>query len=440
MEYYLGIDIGASGGRHMLGCYIDGKLKLEEIYRFHNAIQTVDGQDCWDTEHLFREVVEGIRRCVCLGKIPKTLAIDTWGCDFVLLDKNKNRIGSCVSYRDNRVEGMMEKAFAVIKQAEIYQRTGIQFQKFNTLYQLLAIREKAPEQLAKAEYFLMIPDYLNFLLTGKIVNEYTNASTTQLVDAKTQTWDREMMDRLGFPKSIFKDFTPVGEEIGCLKPELQKQLGANIMVVQAASHDTASAYLGAKRQDEIILSSGTWSLLGCILPKPLLTEAAKQYNFTNEGHVGGRYRFLKNIMGLWIVQEIRRCLENPYSFSELAEMARKIPLEPMRIDVNDKRYLHPQNMVAEIEAECLQKYRRKPESIGEMVNIVYHSLAYSYANAVKELEDITGRKYNCMNIVGGGCKNEYLNELTRKYTGKEIIIGPAEATVTGNIKSQEKRR
>lgn len=438
MDYHLGIDIGASSGRHMLGRYVDGKLELEEIYRFKNAIRTINGQDCWDIETLFAEILKGIRACVDKNKIPKTLAIDTWGCDFVLLDKNKERIGACVSYRDNRVDGIMEKAFRIKSKNWIYERTGIQFQKFNTLYQLLALKEKAPEQLAQAEYFLMIPDYLNFLLTGAITNEYTNASTTQMVNAGTQTWDEELIEAFGLPRHIFQIFTKAGESIGSLRPEIIAQTGVDIKVIACAGHDTASAYIGAKEQKQIILSSGTWSLLGIVAERPILNEAAQRYNFTNEGYIDGKFRFLKNIMGLWMIQEVQRCLETSYSFAELVDLAKSFGQEPPIVDVNDPRFLHPQNMIAEIQDHCRQTGQRVPEEVGDIANTVYHSLANSYRQAVNELEEVCGCHFDIINIVGGGCKNQYLNELTGQYTGKKIVIGPDEATVTGNIQMQQK--
>ena len=442
VTYYLGIDIGASSGRHILGHMENGELMLEEIYRFPNQIQNQNGKDCWDMEALFSHVLEGIRRCTERQILPYSLSIDTWGCDFVLLDTKGKQLGDCVSYRDKRVDGIPEKAFQVVAKEKIYQKTGIQFQKFNTLYQLLALQMAQPEELAAAAYFLMVPDYLHYRLTGKITNEYTNASTTQLVNATTQAWDEELLAAFGLPRRIFQTFTPVGARIGGLTQEVKQatglKAGQDISVVEGATHDTASAFAGAKKKDCLILSSGTWSLLGKIIKEPVVSPAAQQYNFTNEGYWNHRYRFLKNIMGLWMIQEVRRGYDNQYSFAQLAEMAEQCRQIPVLIDVNDERFLHPDNMI-----EAIRQYSREngqvvPETAAEIANTVYHSLALSYQKAVAEIESITGEKYEAINIVGGGCRNEYLNRLTAQYTGKEIVTGPDEATVVGNILLQIK--
>ena len=446
VKYYLGIDIGASSGRHVLGHKENGELVMEEIYRFPNQIQNRGGRDCWDMEALFAHVVEGIRRCTGQQKLPCSLSIDTWGCDFVLLDEQERRVGDCVSYRDNRVDGMPERAFQILAKEKVYQKTGIQFQKFNTLYQLLALQAMQPEELAAAAHFLMIPDYLHYRLTGRITNEYTNASTTQIVNAAGQVWDQDILAAFGLPRRIFKDFTPVGEVIGGLTEAVKKaaglEPGQDILVLEGATHDTASAFAGARQKDGLILSSGTWSLLGKIVNTPVVTETAQKYNFTNEGYPGGRYRFLKNIMGLWMIQEVRRGYENRYSFAQLAEMAGQCKQKPPLVDVNDDRFLHPDSMIEAIRQYCRESGQAVPETVAEIANTVYHSLAFSYKKAVKELESITGETYAAINIVGGGCRNEYLNRLTAQYTGKEIVTGPDEATVAGNIllqiKAQEK--
>lgn len=434
-KYFLGIDIGASSGRHILGYKKGENWVLEEIHRFPNSIIDQNGQKCWDIDGLYLEVVSGIKKCIEAGKQPDSIAINTWGCDFVMLGQDGEIVGNSVSYRDKRVDGMMEKVFQKIPKEEIYRRTGIQFQPFNTLYQLYAMKQQEESNFLKAKHFLMIPDYLIYRLTGKMQNEFTNATTTQMVNAVTGNWDYEMLEKLGIPSHLFFPFTENGQVIA---KAIAKQWGGNeeeIIICQCASHDTASAFAGAKLQEEIILSSGTWSLIGCIIDKPMLSDRAMQCNFTNEGHVHKKYRFLKNIMGLWMIQELQKCLDYKYSFPEMVTMARKAN-DFFEIDVNLSRFLNPQNMLDEIANYSLEKYNKKPQSIESIINSVFHSLAQSYARAITELEEILGRSFQTINIVGGGCKNQYLNELTEKYSGKEIIVGPSEATVIGNIRVQ----
>ncbi len=331
IEYYLGIDIGASSGRHVLGHREGGELVMEEIYRFPNQIQNQGGRDCWNIEALFAYVVEGIKRCAAQQKLPRSLSIDTWGCDFVLLDEQERRMGDCVSYRDSRVDGMPEKAFQILAKEKVYQKTGIQFQKFNTLYQLLALQEMQPEQLAAAAHFLMIPDYLHYRLTGRITNEYTNASTTQMVNAAGQVWDEDILAAFGLPRRIFKDFTPVGEVIGGLTEVVKKaaglEPGQDILVLEGATHDTASAFAGALKKDGLILSSGTWSLLGKIISTPIVSELAQRYNFTNEGYPGGRNRVIyhahcTNLIALTFLLP----LEDEIFSRELWEMMTECPV------------------------------------------------------------------------------------------------------------------
>lgn len=436
MKYYLGIDIGASSGRHMLGHIKDGELVLEEIYRFENRICTINGRSCWNIDRLLEEVIAGIKVCVKAGKVPVSMAIDTWACDFVLLDQKGNRLCDCVSYRDDRVDGMMEAAFTKMDPKTLYEKTGIQFQKFNTLYQLLALKKEDPEILEHAAHFLMVPDYLIYRLTGSITNEYTNASTTQMVNVHTQKWDEEILDTFQLPSHIFHSFTKAGSRIAGFTKEIQAQTGCQMMVMECATHDTGSAYASAKTPQEIILSNGTWSLLGVLQDEPDIRECVRIANFTNEGAHDGRYRFLKNIMGLWILQEVRHCLQDAYSFTQLVAEAGCDHTSPVIIDVNDERFLHPKDMIKEIQAYCQERGLRIPCTPGELANCVYHSLALSYRDAIRELERLTNKRYTTINIVGGGCKNQLLNELVAQYTKKNVVAGPDEATVIGNIRMQ----
>ncbi|WPC41614.1 rhamnulokinase [Clostridium sp. JS66] len=438
MEYYLGIDIGASSGRHILSHIENGKLKIEEIYRFENGIKKINGEYCWDVERLFSEVKNGIKKCRTIGKIPKTIGIDTWGVDFVLLDEKDNLIGNAVSYRDDRTEGFMEKAFEKIPKDMLYLYTGIQFQRFNTLYQLLSIKEKHSDYLKRAKTFLMIPDYLNFLLTGKKTAEYTNASTTQLLSSFDKTWDYSILDTFGINKNMFPEIRLPKTKLGGLRKEFVEEFGFDSEVILAASHDTGSAFIASvcNDDDSIFLSSGTWSLIGVENHFPICVPQAMDYNFTNEGGIDYRYRFLKNIMGLWIIQEVRRNIDNKYSFAEIAEIARKYRNFKSIINVDEDRFLKPKNMIQEIKNYCSETNQDIPEDIGEIAFCVFNSLAYSYKASVESLEEIFEKKFKRINIFGGGCKNDLLNELVAEVTGKEVFAGPSEATAIGNISAQ----
>ncbi len=438
MEYYLAIDIGASSGRHILGSVEKGKLKLEEIYRFKNGISKVNDEYCWDIDLLFKNIKTGIKRCIELGKIPSSVGIDTWAVDFVLLDINDDILGNAVSYRDDRTEGMMEDAFKIIPKDMMYLYTGIQFQRFNTIYQLLSIKKNKPEILDKAKTFLMIPDYLNFLLTGKKVNEYTNATTTQLVNSFDRTWDPKILDDLGIKKDIFQEIKLPKTKLGGLSEELVKEFGFDMEVILPATHDTGSAFISSvcNDSDSIYLSSGTWSLIGLENRFPLCVPQTMEYNFTNEGGIDYRFRFLKNIMGLWVIQEVSRNLNNKYSFGELVDLAREKINFASIVDVNDDRFLKPKNMINEIKNYCIETNQKVPEDVGEIAMCVFNSLAYYYKKAVLNIEEIFEKKFKRINIFGGGCQNNFLNELVAKVTGKEVLAGPIEATAIGNIVAQ----
>jgi len=438
MYYYLAIDIGASSGRHILGSVEDGKIKLEEIYRFENGISKIGNEYCWNIEQLFKDIKTGIKKCKEIGKIPKSIGIDTWAVDFVLLDEKDDVLGNAVAYRDDRTEGMMEDVFKTIPKDMMYLYTGIQFQRFNTVYQLLSIKKNNPEILDKAKTFLMIPDYLNFLLTGKKVNEYTNASSTQLLNSFDRTWDTKILDELGFNKDIFQEIKLPKTNLGNLREELVYEFGFDMEVILPATHDTGSAFISSvcNDSDSIYLSSGTWSLIGVENRFPICVPQAMEYNFTNEGGIDYRYRFLKNIMGLWVIQEVRRNLDNKYSFAELVDLARGHADFSSIVDVDHDRFLKPENMIEEINIYCIETNQKVPQEVGEIAQCVFNSLAHCYKKAVSNLEDIFEKEFKRINIFGGGCQNDLLNELVAKITGKEVLAGPVEATAIGNIVAQ----
>lgn len=428
MNYYLAVDIGASSGRHILGYIDNGRLKLEEIHRFENYITNQNSTLLWDIEHLVNEVKKGIAKCKEIGKIPCTVAIDTWGVDYVLLDEDKQEIMPVVSYRDSRTNAVVDEVESLVSPARLYAKTGIQKQNFNTIYQLYA--DKKSGRLQNAKYFLMMPEYLSFKLTGICKNEYTNATTTGLVNAKTKTWDNDILSALDLPSELFGALNTPSSLMGDLSADIQKAVGFNCAVLFAPSHDTASAVCACPMQDDdLYISSGTWSLLGTEITEPILSDSARILNFTNEGGIDYRFRFLKNYMGMWLFQNIRRNLNKSMTYDEMMTLAMNCG-EYKYFDVNDRTLVAPDNMINAIGKLICS------DDLGLILNSAYHSLAKSYSKAVSEIEAVTGKRFNAIHIVGGGCQDKYLNILTRDYTGKSVTAGPIEATATGNIVSQ----
>ena len=436
-QYYLAIDIGASSGRHILGHMEDGKMVLEEIHRFPNGMREKDGHKCWDTEALFSAIVEGMKKCKEAGKIPVSMGIDTWAVDFVLLDKEDRMIGNAVGYRDSRTAGMDEKVYEIIPEESLYGRTGIQKQIFNTIYQLMAVKEQHPEALEQAESMLMIPEYFNFLLTGKKTAEYTNASTTQLVSPETKDWDYELIGMLGYPKRIFQKIEKPGTVLGSLTEELQREVGFDCKVILPATHDTGSAVMAVPTNEDntIYISSGTWSLMGTELKEANCSAESKRHNFTNEGGYDYRFRYLKNIMGLWMIQSVRKELAPDQGFGEICEAASKTAITSL-VDCNADRFLAPENMTEEVQAACRENGEQVPEGIAEVASVIYNSLAKCYAQTITEIEEMSDVTYDSIHVVGGGANAAYLNELTAKATGKTVYAGPTEATAIGNLTAQ----
>jgi rhamnulokinase len=438
----LAVDIGASSGRHILGSVQDGKISLEEIYRFENGVSEKNGHLCWNLSALKNAVVEGLKKAHEAGFAPKTMGIDTWAVDFVLLDENDQILGDSVAYRDERTDGICQELEekGITSFQECYARTGIQYQKFNTIYQLMAVKRDHPEYLEKAKTFLMIPDYLNFVLTGVKANEYTNASTTGLLNAGTKDWDDDLIQTLGLPGNIFQKISMPGTVLGPLKKELQEETGCtDLQVILPATHDTGSAFLAVPAKDDhaVFLSSGTWSLLGVENPTAITTPESAAANFTNEGGYAYRFRYLKNIMGLWMFQNVRKELnasrseKEKYSFQQLQEMAWDVEC-PALIDVDDNRFLAPACMIDEVKKAAKEK-GVELKTDGEVISCIFHSLAYDYGKTVKELSALTKNTYTSLNIVGGGSRNAMLNQLTADYTGLPVYAGPTEGTALGNL-------
>lgn len=439
-KYYLAIDIGASSGRHILSHMENGKIVLEEVYRFPNGMEEHEGRKVWDVDGLFEEIKTGMKKCKELGKIPVSVGIDTWAVDFVLLDQNDERIGDAVAYRDERTKNMDEKVYELVAEKELYGRTGIQKQVFNTIYQLMALKTKEPEALRTASKLLMIPDYFHFLLTGRAVTEYTNATTTQLVNAQSKEWDEELIRRLGYSVSIFQQIRTPGTVLGSLKEDIAKEIGYTCEVVLPATHDTGSAVAAVpvsedEEENVLYISSGTWSLMGTELREADCSEESRQHNLTNEGGYQYRFRYLKNIMGLWMIQSVKKEIGGGLGFGEICEAASGCGIASI-VDCNDDRFLAPADMTEEVRAACRESGQQEPEGIAEVAAVIYNSLAKCYADAKKEIETMTGKSYDSIHIIGGGANADYLNRLTAKVTGKKVLAGPVEATAIGNLAVQ----
>ncbi|MCM1253772.1 MAG: rhamnulokinase [Clostridium sp.] len=436
-KYFLAIDIGASSGRHILGSLENGKIVLEEIHRFWNGMDDKDGTLCWDVDRLFHEIIEGMKKCREIGKIPVSVGIDTWGVDYVLLDKDDKMLGQAVGYRDHRTDGMDEEVYRIISEDDLYARTGIQKQIFNTVYQLMAVKKQNPEYMEKAAALLMIPDYFHYRLCGKKVQEYTNATTGQLVNPQTRDWDYELIEMLGFNKDMFQKMEMPGAAIGGLTEEVKNMVGYDCQVVLPPTHDTASAVMAVPSNDKNVcyISSGTWSLMGVERDDADCSPKSRAANFTNEGGYEGRITYLANIMGLWMIQSVRNQLAPDMSYGELCEQASKETIQTL-VDCQDESFLSPDDMVEAVKDYCRKASLTVPETLPELASVIYNSLAKCYQDKLKEIESLTGQKYDRIHIIGGGSNAVYLNELTAKYTGVPVYAGPGEATAIGNILTQ----
>ena len=435
MKYYLSIDIGASSGRHILSSVQNDKLILEEVYRFENGMTEKDGHLVWDYKKLFSDILQGMKECKKAGKIPVSVGIDTWGVDYALIDKAGEVIGDVFAYRDGRTAEPIKKLHSKIPFETLYERTGSQFQIYNTIYQLYT--DKLSGKLDNAEMFLMMPDFFNYLLTGVMKNEFTNASTTGLMSAKTREWDMQTVRELELPEKLFNELSDPATFVGRLKPEIADEVGYDLNVVLPATHDTASAVMAVPEVGQpLYISSGTWSLLGIESPVAISTEEALKENFTNEGGYGRSTRFLKNIMGLWMIQCVRREYNKKYSWADFVKLSKEVKDFNSIVDVNDSSFMAPASMIDAIKAYCAKTGQKVPETPGEIALCVYDSLAVCYNKAIETVEKVTGYKFNVIHIVGGGCQNGYLNELTAKRTGRKVVAGPVEATAIGNALAQ----
>ena len=437
----LAFDFGASSGRAIIGTLDNGKITLNEVHRFSNDPVTVNGTFYWDVLRLFHEIKQGLLKAKQAGGFD-SIGIDTWGVDFGLLDKDGVLLENPVHYRDKRNIGMVEKAAKYIGKDEMYKLTGIQFMDFNTAFQLLSIKENRPELLARAESLLFMPDLFAYFLTGNKVSEYSIATTSQLVDINTRDWSKEMLEKLGLPGKIFNRIVPSGSVTGYLSDEICEELGLEkVPVIAVCGHDTQSAVTAvpSEKEDFAFISSGTWSLFGTETKKPIVNDLSYSFNVTNEGGFGYSTAFLKNICGLWLIQESRRQWireGKEYSYAELEKAALREKPFARFIDPDAPEFAVPGNLPARITEYCRRTGQSVPENEGQTVRCIYESLALRYRAVLEGIEKCTGKNYDSLNVVGGGTKDTLLCKMTADACNITVYAGPIEATVMGNVAVQ----
>ncbi len=445
---FLAVDMGASSGRHVAGLFDGERLTLEEVHRFDNGPVAAAGHLYWDFLRQWENIVQGLRTAAAkFGGRIKSVGVDTWGVDFGLLGRGDELLGNPHHYRDPRTDGMLDRAFAVVPREEIFAATGLQFMQFNTLYQLLAMKLAGSPLLDVAESLLMMPDLFHWLLTGVKANEFTDATTTQFYDPRRGGWATELLDRFELPTRILGQIVAPGTTLGALRPAVAEATGlSGVQVVVPGTHDTASAVMAVpaasregQRPDWCYISSGTWSLMGVETPQPVVNEKCRALNFTNEGGVGGTTRLLKNICGLWLVQECRRQWNQAgsnYSWDDLnRQSAAAKPLQSL-IDVDDSSFLAPGDMPEAIRTFCRRTGQPIPESHGAIVRCALESLALKYRQVLASLEELIGGRLETIHIVGGGTQNRQLCQMAADACGRRVVAGPIEATAIGNIMLQ----
>jgi rhamnulokinase len=443
MNHFLAFDLGASSGRAILGTLENRKISLKEVHRFENSMIHIHDNYHWNIFSLFEELKNGLSKCCLELKIhPESIGIDTWGVDFGLLDSANKLIGIPYAYRDNRNISAMEEVFRIIPKDEIYRLTGIAMWPFNSLYQLHAWKRDQPDVLHIARTLLFMPDIFNWLFSGVKSTDYTFASTSQLINPYTRKWEPSLFDRLGLPFGIMNEIIEPGTSIGNLLPELAQQLNLkDLAVVAVGSHDTASAIVSvpAEDNDYAYISSGTWSLMGIESDVPVISDKTFEYNLTNEGGVGRKIRLLKNILGLWLIQECRRIwLETGkgFTYPELVDMAKEANPFQSIIDPDYMKFYNPEDMTGEIKSFCTMTGQPEPSEPGQFVRIILEGLAFKYRMVLDQLREVSGKKLEKIHIIGGGSQNELLSQFTANAAGVPVVTGPVEATAIGNLMVQ----
>ena len=444
-RYFLAFDLGASSGRAILGTLSNDNLELTEIHRFSNQMQLINGHYFWNIFSLFNELKIGLRKCVKeFGIQPESIGIDTWGVDFVHLTKEGLILSLPFAYRDSRTNTSMDDLFQIVPKEEVYAQTGIQFMQFNSLFQLFSMVKDQSSLLGITDSILFMPDALNYLFSGVKKSEFSIASTSQMIIPGTCDWNYELIEKAGIPTHVLQEIILPGTILGNIKDDVACETGSKtVPVIAVAGHDTGSAIVAVpcKQDNFAYISSGTWSLMGIESQKPLVSEQTLRLNFTNEGGVGGTTRFLKNIMGMWLIQEVQRVWDaegTKYTWPEMVELARKS--EPFRFLINpdDSMFLNPRDMAQAVRDFCYQTAQGTPQNHGEVIRCIYDSLALKYRFTLEQICDVTRQPIEVIHIIGGGANNHFLNQLTADATGLNVVAGPAEATAIGNIMIQAK--
>ena len=442
-ETYLAVDFGGGSGRVIAGFIANGKLELEEIHRFGNRQIKLGNRIYWDFLSLFQEMKNGFKLAVQKGYDVKSIGIDTWGVDFGLIDKNGNLLGNPVCYRDERTEGLPEELFSFIDRKEHYAETGTQVMNINTLFQLYSMKKEESPLLAVADKLLFMPDLFSYFLTGTANNEYSIASTSELLDARKRDWSNRLIEKLGLPHHIFGEIIMPGTKRGKLKKEIAEETGlGEVEVIAVGSHDTASAVFAVPctEKSTAFLSSGTWSLLGTEVDEPVLTEETRTNGLTNEGSIGGRIRLLQNITGLWFIQRLFSEWQERGEETDYKTIIDEATVSQIRsiVPVDDVRFTNPSSMEKEIQEYCRENGMQVPQSKGDFMRCVTESLAFRYKQGIEQMNRCIPSPITQLNIIGGGCQNSLLNQLTANATGIPVIAGPVEATAIGNILMQAK--
>ncbi len=442
-QCYLAVDLGAESGRVIAGLYDGQTVRLDELHRFPNGPVDVAGTRRWDVLRLWSDIQVGLEKAAAqYGDTIRSIGVDTWGVDYVLLSERDELLGQPYNYRDPRTQGVMDQAFRRVPRHEIFANTGLQFMEINTLYQLLAMQLQDPKLLAFADRFLMMPDFFHWLLCGSKVVEFTNATTTQCLHPLQRDWATDMLRKFELPVEIFPQIVTPGTRLGAVRRGLAERIGlSGVEVVTPATHDTGSAVAavptGATGSPNwAYISSGTWSLIGVEVQDAVLSPEALELNVTNEGGIDGTYRLLKNVMGLWLVQECRRSFERngkSLDYTQLTRMASEV--EPFRslVDANDPAFLSPQDMPTALQEACRRTGQPMPETEGQLVRCALESLALKYRNVLSGMESLTGVRVETIHVVGGGSQNDLLNQMTADACGRPVVAGPIEATALGNV-------
>jgi len=438
---YIGFDLGAESGRCVVAILKENKLELKEVHRFptHNYKNSTGYH--WDIKSIFSEITKGLKEArKSFGAEYESIGVDTWGVDYALIGKEEELLNDPFHYRDNRTDNIMKEAFDIVSQEKMYNLTGTQFQQFNTVFQLLAEIKSDSEKLKSSKKIVLMPDYLNFLLSGEIKSEYTIASTTGLVNPMTRDWAWELIDKFNIPRHIFPEIVEPGTKLGNLLPKIVKETGLNpnIPIIASAGHDTAAAVVSVpvERDNWAFLSSGTWSLMGVEITNPVLANEAMQYNFTNEGGIENTIRFLKNIIGLWPIQECRRYWlqeGRKYTYQMLLDKAVETENTKRWLNLNDQRFMKPDDMPEKIISYLNETNQNNDDAVGMTIRTVLESLAINYKKTIEEIEKVSGKKIEVLHAVGGGIQNELLTQLTADALGIDVIAGPIEGTIVGNI-------